>query len=145
VTADRHRGPVPESAWAADADARRRGRVQMFNAARPGGLDGWTMDLEQYELVREHILGMLDDEGVLLADVVAAAQARFGRHPAFPGGRLRNYCTFTKVDLEARCLIERVPGSGPQRLRLRGDPPSVVTRSEQLDDVEEGVAGPSPS
>jgi hypothetical protein len=85
------------------------------------------------------------DEGVLLADVVAVAQARFGRHPAFPGGRLRNYCTFTEVDLEARCLIERVPGSGPQRLRLRRDPPTPITRSEQPDDVEEGVAGPSPS
>ena len=45
-------------------------------------------------------------------------QARFGEHPLFPGGRLRNYCTYTKVDLEARCLLERAPGSGPQRLRL---------------------------
>lgn len=117
---DPHAGPVPPSAWAADDLARRRGRVAMFNASRPGGLDGWTMDRTQYELIRKHILDLVEDagpDGILLSHLVAAAQARFGDHEAFPGGRLRNYCTFTKVDLEARCLIERLPGSGPQRLR----------------------------
>ena len=138
MTRDPHAGPVPASAWAADEEARLRGRVQMFNATRPGGLDGWTMDAEQYALVRAHILEVVDDDGVLLEDVVAAAQARFGTHPAFPGGRLRNYCTYTKVDLQARCLIERVPGSGPQRLRR-------TTRSEQRPDVEEAPPAPSPS
>ena len=118
MTRDPHHGPVPDSAWAADDAARRRGRVQIFNATRPGGLDGWTMDLTQYELMRGHILDLLDDaDEVLLKDVVESAQARFGAHAEFPNGRLRNYCTFTKVDLEARCLIERVPGSSPQRLR----------------------------
>lgn len=92
----------------------------MFNASRPGGLDGWTMDLTQYELMRAHILGMVEDagpEGLLLKELVATAQAKFETHEAFPGGRLRNYCTFTKVDLEARGLVERVSGSGPQRVR----------------------------
>jgi len=123
---DPHLGPVPESAWDADRSARLRGRVEIFNATRPGGLDGWTMALEQYTLMRDHILTMLEDESdeqgtVLLKDLVDAAQDRFGKNPAFPGGRLRNYCTYTKVDLEARCLVERVPGPGPQRLRLATD------------------------
>ena len=112
-------GPLPATAWEADAKARARGRVQIFNATRPGGLDGWTMDLTQYELMRAHILDMVADagpDGVLLKDVVAAAQARYQDHPAFPGGRLRNYCTYTKVDLEARDEIVRGAGSGPQRL-----------------------------
>jgi hypothetical protein len=119
---DPHCGPVPEAAWIADDAARQRGRVAIFNAARPDGLDGgWTMDERQYELMREHILGMLDDESdddgsILLKVVVQAAQDRFGTHEAFPGGRVRNYCTFTKVDLEARCEIERLPGSSPQRI-----------------------------
>lgn len=93
----------------------------MFNASRPGGLDGWTMDLTQYELMRAHILEHAEDagpEGVLLKALVASAQARYETHAAFPKGRLRNYCTFTKVDLEARGLIERMPGPGPQRIRL---------------------------
>lgn len=115
-------GLVPASAWAADERARLRGRVEMFNVSRLGGLDGWTMDRTQYDLMRDHILAMVEDAGpggVLLREVVASAQARYETHEAFPGGRLRNYCTFTKVDLEARGLLERLPGSGPQCLRLR--------------------------
>lgn len=119
---DPHSGPVPERAWHADALARERGRVQIFNATRPDGLDGWTMDEKQYELMRAHILDMIDtraaeDGTIALRDVVDAAQERYATHPLFPGGRTRNYCTFTKVDLEARCEIERVPRSSPQRIR----------------------------
>ena len=123
---DRHSGPVSERAWHADALARERGRVEIFNATRPDGLDGWTMDLAQYELMRAHILDMIDEEAaadgsITLRDVVHAAQERYATHPLFPGGRTRNYCTFTKVDLEARCEIERVPRSSPQRIRRAGD------------------------
>ncbi|PVZ06831.1 DUF6958 family protein [Actinomycetospora cinnamomea] len=117
-----HSGPVSERAWHADAIARERGRVEIFNATRPDGLDGWTMDRAQYELMRAHILEMIDDEAgedgsIALRDVVRAAQERYATHPLFPGGRTRNYCTFTKVDLEARREIERVPGASPQRIR----------------------------
>jgi hypothetical protein len=117
-----YRGPVSDIAWHADAAARARGRVAIFNATRPNGLDGWTMDLQQYELMRSHILQMLEQEAdangaVALKRIVEAAQARYGAHALFPKGRVRNYCTFTKVDLEARCEIERIPGSGAQRLR----------------------------
>ncbi|HSK57626.1 MAG TPA: hypothetical protein VK935_01110 [Actinomycetospora sp.] len=119
---DRHSGPVPDQAWHADAIARERGRVEMFNATRPGGLDGWTMDRRQYELMRTHILDMVDgigdpDSGIALREVVEAAQQKYATHPLFPRGRTRNYCTFTKVDLEAREEIERVPRSSPQRIR----------------------------
>lgn len=137
MSRDPHTEPVPRSAWLADAEARRRGRVEVFNSTRPGGLDGWTMDLEQYELVREHLLDTVEDagpDGVLLRDLVAGTQARFEQHPAFPKGRLRNYCTYTKVDLEARGLLARVAGSSPQRVlpgpRLlagdRADPPEPL-------------------
>jgi hypothetical protein len=82
------------------------------------------VDLAQYELMRGHILDMLDEQAaadgtIALREVVDAAQDRYATHPLFPGGRVRNYCTFTKVDLEARCEIERVPGAGPQRIRRR--------------------------
>jgi hypothetical protein len=33
---------------------------------------------------------------------------------------VRNYGTFTKVDLEARCKIERVIGPSPQRIQRWG-------------------------
>lgn len=121
MTRDAHRGPVPDTALVADAEARARGRVQMLNAARPGGLDGWTITLEQWELMRAHILETIDafadpDEGIALETVVEAARARLSTHPAFPTGNVTNYCRFVKVDLEARCEVERLPGS-PQRIR----------------------------
>jgi hypothetical protein len=111
---------LPPEAWEADADARARGRVAMFNLGRPHGLDGWTMDLRQYEAVREVILRTLDALGgeALLKDLVAAGQAELGDTELFPKGRLTNYVRFTKVDLEARGEVERVPGSSPQRVRL---------------------------
>lgn len=124
---DPHCGPVPEEAWARDAEARQRGRVEIFNATRPHGLDHWTMDERQYELMRAHILDMVRDESdadgtILLKDVVTAAQERYATHELFPTGRVRNSCTFTKVDLEARCEIERLPRSSPQRICLWRSP-----------------------
>jgi hypothetical protein len=119
---DPHCGPVPEAAWIADDAARARGRVAIFNAARADGLDGgWTMDERQYTLMHDHILRCLDelagdDGSVPLSLVVSEAQRLFSMHEAFPKGRVRNYCTFTKVDMEARCEIERLPGVSPQRI-----------------------------
>ncbi len=91
---DPHSGPVSEAAWAADSEARARGRVAMFNATRPDGLDGWTMDLGQYDLMREHILDMVaaaDPDPVALRDVVSAAIDRYAKHAtrssASPGAR----------------------------------------------------------
>ena len=96
----------------------------MFNASRPVGLDKWTMDVCQYELMHNHILETIDafaDDGTVpLKTVVTAAQAL--RQPrAVPQGRVRNYCSVTKVDLEARCEIERAPGASPQRIRRWSD------------------------
>ena len=126
---DSHSGPVSDAAWAADAVARARGRVAIFNAERTDGLDGgWTMDARIWELMRTHILTTIDelaDEAgtVALKTVVDLAQERYATHELFPKGRVRNYCTFTKVDLEARCEVERVPGRSPQRImRWRPDP-----------------------
>ncbi len=96
----------------------------MLNGSLEGGMEDWTLDLEQYELVRNLILTSIeefaDDDGTIaLKAIIDIAQDRLGDHPAFPGGRLKNITTYTKVDLEARELIERVPKRSPQRLRLR--------------------------
>jgi hypothetical protein len=106
----------------ADAAARARRRVAMLNASRPGGLDGWTIAVEQWEVMRAHILDTIDflaedDGSVRLDDVVAAARDQLGSHAAFPTGNVTNYCRFVKVDLEARCEVERIPRSSPQRIR----------------------------
>ena len=128
VKRDPHCGPVPD-AWAADAAARAKGRVAIFNADRPDGLDGgWTMDEGIWALMREHSLATIDDladeDGtVALKAVVDLAQERYASHELFPKDRVRNYCTFTKVDLEARCEVEHVPGRSPQRIMRWGPRP----------------------
>ena len=80
VVPDRHCGPVPEEAWLADAEARTRGRVEIFNAIKPDGMDHWTPDVRQYELMRQHILDMLDDDagedGTILLKVDLEARRR---------------------------------------------------------------------
>ncbi len=122
MSADPYAGPVSDRAWAEDALARERGRVQMFNATRPDGLDGWTIALEQYELlvavITEVVDTLADDDGsVRLQLIVDVAQDRLAGHPAFPTGRLTNYVRYAKVDLEARGVLQRVPRSSPQRVR----------------------------
>lgn len=99
--------------------------MQMLNARRPGGLDGWTIRLDQWQLLRTHILETIDalgdeDGTVLLQAVVETAQDRLATHPLFPGGRLTNYIRFVKVDLEARGEVDRILGGGPQRIRRSG-------------------------
>ena len=112
---------VPPSALATDEQDRLRGRVRMLNGALEGGMESWTLPLEQWELVRKVILEVVEDAepegGALLKTIVATAQARLGGHPAFPGGRLTNITRYVKVDLEGRGLLEVVQGSSPQRVR----------------------------
>lgn len=112
---------VPASALATDEQDRVRGRVRMLNGALEGGMESWTLPLEQWELVRDVILDVVDDadpeQGALLKTIVATTQDHLGDHPAFPGGRLTNLARYVKVDLEGRGLLEVVPGSAPQRVR----------------------------
>ncbi len=119
---DPHCGPVPASAWERDAETRRAaGRVEIFNATRPGGLDGWTMDADQYQAVHDLILNIIDDDAdrdgtIRLQHVVDTIQDRLGASDLFPNGRLTNYVRYTKTDMEARCEVERIPASSPQRI-----------------------------
>ena len=122
IERDPHAGPVPPGAWEADEAARtNKGRVEILNATRPGGRDGWTMDEAQYQAVHDLILEMIDDHAdddgtIRLQAVVEAAQDRYGNHALFPKGRLTNYVRYTKTDMEARCIVERIPRSSPQRI-----------------------------
>ena len=69
---------------------------------------------------------------VSAAPVEACEHSR--RADLFPSGRVRNDCTFSEVDLEARCEIERVPGRVPRRI-MRWRP----TRGEGLRDPSGGI------
>ena len=119
---------VPPSARETDEEDRRRGRVRMLNGALEGGMESWTLPLQQWELVRDVILEVVDDadpeHGALLKTVVAITQERLEHHPAFPGGRLTNFVRYVKVDLEGRGMVEVVPRSSPQRIRRKNEGPA---------------------
>lgn len=62
IERDENAGPIPDTAWHADAESRAdKGRVEIFNATRPGGLDGWTMDEDQYRAIHDLVLEMIVD------------------------------------------------------------------------------------
>ena len=104
------------------AEAWARGRALILNANKPDYSEAFTIEAEQYVLLRDCILTALDasasDRGeALLKDVVAITQSTLGTHARFPTGRLTNYTRYVKTDLEARGEIERIPRSSPQRIR----------------------------
>ena len=126
---DPHSGPVPDSAWERGTPRpdEPRAAVEIFNATRPGGLDGWTMDADQYQAVHDLILDIIDDDAdpdgtIRLQHVVDTIQDRLGASELFLNGRLTNYVRYTKTDMEARCEIERIP-----RLRAHNESPGWRT------------------
>ena len=100
-----------------------RGRALVLNANKPGYSEAFTIEAEQYMLLRTAILEAVDELAdhrgeVALMEVLASVQETLGRHPRFPNGRMTNFVRYTKVDLEARGEVQRVPKSAPQRIRL---------------------------
>lgn len=98
------------------------GRRRMRSPLRPDGYEVWSMDLEKYQALRDLILketGRLDNgQGAYLQDLVFLAEEKLAGHPKFENGRFTHWLRFVKVDLEVEGLIERVPKSSPQRIRL---------------------------
>lgn len=98
------------------------GRRRLRSAVRPDGYETWTIELGQYEILRELILRVVADldggTGVELKTLIAAAEVELAGHPKFPSGRFTNWIRFVKVDLECEGVIERVARSSPQRVRI---------------------------
>ncbi len=81
------------------------------------------MDERIWSLMREHTLQTIheladEDVAVALKQVVELAQERHTTHLLFPKGGVRNYAGFTRVDLEARCEVERFAKRSSQRIML---------------------------
>lgn len=100
------------------------GRRRMRSPLRPDGYEVWSMDLEKYHALRDLILTetqRLDEgKGVFLQDLVLLAERQLTGHPKFENGRFTHWLRFVKVDLEVEGLLERVPNSTPQRIKLIG-------------------------
>lgn len=103
------------------AEAWSRGRALILNANKPGYSEAFTVEKQQYELVRDALYRAIelhaDARGELtLKRATAFVQAELETHPRFPKGRMTNYTRYIKTDLEARGELARVPRSSPQRI-----------------------------
>lgn len=72
-----------------------------------------------YELMRKAMLQVIspDGPGLRFLDLAGEIEKRLSPGELGEIGSLGWYTTTVKLDLEARGLIERVPGVSPQRLR----------------------------
>ena len=80
------------------------------------GKQGVNISQQKYDLVREAIITAIDERGEttfndLTQDVAHQLTGKLD-------GSVPWYITTVKLDLEARDVIERIPGSRPQMLRL---------------------------
>ncbi len=88
-------------------------RIQTLH---PQGKAGVNISRAKYDVIRAAILRSIGARGVVLFNQLGAdvRQALAGQFE----GSISWYVTTVKLDLEARGVIERVPGSSPQQLRL---------------------------
>ena len=82
----------------------------------PQGKSGVNISRKKYDVIRRSILESVQAHREitfkdLTEDIRRKLEGRFD-------GSINWYVTTVKLDLEARGLIERIPGSSPQRLRM---------------------------
>lgn len=81
----------------------------------PEGKEGVNIDRNKYDAVRGAILDILAEyPGATFQELTEKVDHRLDNFQ----GSVPWYVTTVKLDLEARELIERIPKSSPQRLRL---------------------------
>ena len=83
----------------------------------PQGKQGVNIDKVKYDATRSAIVESLSEQGEMtFGELNVVVGKKLGGN--FDGS-IGRYYTTVKLDLEARGVIERVPGSRPQRLRLK--------------------------
>jgi len=89
------------------------------------GKRGTRVRKDMYDLFRKTILAATPrtKTGITFRDLVRRVGERLDGRDFNAKGSVSWYTTTIKLDLEARGLIERIPGTRPQRLRrVRGQP-----------------------
>lgn len=100
--------------------AARKEIFEALNVNHPGSRT--PVDAAKYSAVREAVLRAVPStrEGIRFKELPAAVLQLLPGGQIPGGGSIGWYTTTVKLDLEARGLIERIPGSNPQRLRRTG-------------------------
>lgn len=95
------------------------GNVGKFQTIHPeAGKQGTNIDAGMYEAMKAALLRVVpaDDAGFPFQDLADAVRPHLPDE-LFGNASVSWYVVTVKLDLEARGLIERVPGARPQRLR----------------------------
>ncbi|MDE2992850.1 MAG: hypothetical protein OXU67_03110 [Chloroflexota bacterium] len=90
-----------------------------FQTIHPqAGKQGTNIDAAKYEVMKAALLTVVpaDDAGFPFQDLADAVRPHLPTE-LFANASVSWYVVTVKLDLEARGLIERVPGSRPQRVR----------------------------
>ncbi len=80
------------------------------------GKQGTNIDREKYDLIKDAIMKVVGDSGEIQFKNLSTAVEEALAAPF--DGSIPWYVTTIKLDLEARGIIERIPGARPQRIRL---------------------------
>ncbi len=83
----------------------------------PLGKAGVNISRAKYDAIRKALVAALQREGALITTELIGHVAT--ATPNFEGS-IPWYTESVKLDLEARDVIERVPGSRPEQVRLTG-------------------------
>ena len=90
---------------------------EKFKTLHPEGKNGTNISKEKYDQIREYIINVLKERHTIsyreLNDLaVSDLKDSFD-------GKIPWYVVTVKLDLEARKIIERIPGTSPHLLRLK--------------------------
>lgn len=94
-----------------------RDMVQLLNINE--GVGNTRMAREKYEIYKQAILASVPrtESGIPFTELPGRVKEHLPRERLGELGSIGWHVTSVKLDLEARGLIERLPGSKPQRLR----------------------------
>ena len=83
------------------------------------GTGGFAVTPEKYEPIRKAILASVprNREGVSFKELVASVTSRVPNELFPKRGSVSWYTKVVQLDLEAKGLLERIPGVTPQRVR----------------------------
>ncbi|MAT41640.1 MAG: hypothetical protein CL609_04810 [Anaerolineaceae bacterium] len=94
--------------------------TKKIKTLHPEGKKGVNIDYEKYEVIKDAILNLLNTHGSItfksLNDTLL-----LNLEDTFEGS-IPWYVITVKLDLEARHIIERIPGTAPQQIRLVNKP-----------------------
>ena len=83
----------------------------------PEGKKGVRISQQKYDQVKAIVLELVEDSGEILFKELSRVGKSVLDKEGFEGSAMW-YLTTVKLDLEARKVIERIPGSSPQKIRL---------------------------